>query len=176
MRATILAVFVIAIAAAIPAYAQDQRKPTESELIERLKTGPQTRGFAVDARGIKVEGAATPAENPSVDLDVNFEFNSTALTTDAMLTLDQLGQALKNEALAQQRFQLAGHTDAVGGDKFNQALSEKRAAAVREYLITRHGIAAGRLDAIGFGRTQLLDPQHPDGAVNRRVQVTNLGG
>ena len=123
-----------------------------------------------------VEGTAAPTAQPSVDLAVNFEFNSARLTTDAALTLDQLGRALNDPALASSRFQVAGHTDGVGGDAFNQTLSERRAAAVKDYLVVHHRIAVGRLDAAGYGKSRLLDPAHPDAAANRRVQVTNIGG
>jgi hypothetical protein len=52
-------------------------------------------------------------------------------------------------------------------------LSEQRAAAVRNYLIAQFGIAADRLSAKGYGKSQPLDPEHPEDGVNRRVQVIN---
>ena len=55
-------------------------------------------------------------------------------------------------------------------------LSERRAQSVRDYLVIRHGVAPGRLDAIGLGETRLLVPTGDgvDDARNRRVQVVNL--
>lgn len=144
------------------------------ELINRLQPHHASRGLL--PRGVQVEGADTANALPSVDLSVSFEFNSAQLTTDAMLTLDQLGAALGNPALAAFRFQIAGHTDGIGTQDINQTLSEQRAFAVKNYLVTRHGIAADRLETIGYGKTRLLDPAHPDAAINRRVQVTNMGG
>jgi outer membrane protein OmpA-like peptidoglycan-associated protein len=155
-----------------------QDAPSTEDLVNRLKPAqqPKTRGFVVPSRGVTVEGGKTaPAEPPSVDLAVNFEFNSATLTTDAMLTLDNLGRALKNPALAAFRFEIAGHTDAVGGDAFNQSLSERRAMAVKVYLVAHDGVDGKRLETIGYGRSRLLDKDHPNAAVNRRVQVTNLG-
>ena len=55
-------------------------------------------------------------------------------------------------------------------------LSEARAKAVRQYLVSQQGIDSARLESVGYGRSRLLDKEHPDAAVNRRVQVTNLGG
>ena len=69
---------------------------------------------------------------------------------------------------------IEGHTDAKGGDGYNQNLSELRARAVQRYLIEHFGIAESRLMARGFGKTRLLDPAHPEDGVNRRVQVVNL--
>lgn len=161
---------------ASPAPAGDARRPSTDDLVERLK--PQdfvTRNF-LSTKGVSVEGGPIPpAGPPSVDLEVTFPFNSASLTTDAMLTLDQLGKALANPILVGSRFQVAGHTDGVGSNAFNQTLSEKRAAAAKDYLITRHGIASARLEAVGFGEARLLDPAHPEAGINRRVQVTNLG-
>ncbi len=58
---------------------------------------------------------------------------------------------------------------------YNQRLSERRANRVKAYLQQHFAIAAARLDAEGKGYAQLADPAHPASAINRRVQVTNLG-
>jgi outer membrane protein OmpA-like peptidoglycan-associated protein len=91
-----------------------------------------------------------------------------------MLTLDQLGLALIDPALADGHFQIAGHTDCKGTDRYNQKLSEARAAAVTAYLVNNYPVGATHLDSVGFGKTRLRDPEHPEAAVNRRVQVTRL--
>jgi outer membrane protein OmpA-like peptidoglycan-associated protein len=109
----------------------------------------------------------------SVNLHVNFDYNSAELTSDARITLDQLGTALRDPRLGPFSFVIAGHTDAKGGVEFNQSLSERRAEAVRSYLISQFGIAAERLTAKGYGKSQLLDPAHPEDGINRRVQVIN---
>jgi len=130
-----------------------------------------TRGLQ---RGVSVEGGAD--DQPlSVNLYVNFDFNSADLTSDARITLDQLGAALRDARLATFNFAIAGHTDAKGGAEFNQKLSQRRAEAVRQYLIDQSGIIGDRLTATGYGKSQLLDPEHPEDGVNRRVQVTNTG-
>jgi outer membrane protein OmpA-like peptidoglycan-associated protein len=72
-------------------------------------------------------------------------------------------------------FIIAGHTDAKGGGEFNQKLSQRRAEAVRSYLITQFGIAGEKLTPKGYGKSQLLDPANPEDGVNRRVQVINTG-
>jgi outer membrane protein OmpA-like peptidoglycan-associated protein len=126
-----------------------------------------------DRRGVITEGGAT--EQPlSVNLYVNFAYNSAELTSDARITLDGLGTALRDPRLASFSFVIAGHTDAKGGADFNQKLSERRASAVRDYLIGQFSIAAERLTAKGYGKSQLLDQANPEDGVNRRVQVINL--
>lgn len=135
---------------------------------------PKTRGLDFSNRGVKVEGERK--EEPlSVNLYVNFAYDSAELTQDARITLDQLGTALRDPRLASFNFKIAGHTDAKGSDAYNQSLSERRAAAVRSYMTSNFGIAPTRLSSVGYGKTQLLDPSRPEDGVNRRVQVINLG-
>lgn len=170
----ILALLVLALA---PAAAQDSRVPSAEEIIRRL-TQPKVSPDDLKSNAVQVEGRRQRAQQPSqqsIDLAVNFEYASARLTPDARIVLDNLGQALADPALRDSRFRIAGHTDARGGDAYNLALSRRRALAVANYLARQHGIDAQRLTVEGFGRSQLLDPANPESAVNRRVQITNLG-
>jgi outer membrane protein OmpA-like peptidoglycan-associated protein len=132
---------------------------------------PVTRSFN---RGISVSEGNAEEAPLAVDLYVNFAYNSADLTGDARITLDQLGGALQDQRLAAFTFMVAGHTDAKGGVDYNQKLSERRAQAVRDYMISQYGIAAERLSAVGYGKSQLLDPSRPEDGVNRRVQIINM--
>jgi outer membrane protein OmpA-like peptidoglycan-associated protein len=69
-----------------------------------------------------------------------------------------------------------GHTDSVGGDEYNQGLSERRAAAVRDYLV-QQGIPAGSIDSRGFGKTQpVASNDTAEGRQqNRRVELVLTG-
>jgi outer membrane protein OmpA-like peptidoglycan-associated protein len=106
---------------------------------------------------------------------VNFEYASAKLSPDARIVLDNLGQALNHASLQNARIQLVGHTDAKGGDAYNLTLSRQRAQSVANYLSGQHGIAAKRLTVEGMGRSQLAVADEPYSALNRRVQVINLG-
>ena len=119
----------------------------------------------------------TTADAPSASITVTFASGSAMLTPDAERALAPLGRALNSQDLAGFRFRIEGHTDTVGDSASNQSLSERRAAAVRDFLIQRYGVSAARLEAVGLGETQLLVPT-PDetaNARNRRVQVVNIG-
>jgi outer membrane protein OmpA-like peptidoglycan-associated protein len=133
-----------------------------------------TRGITRHSRGITIEGQQEPVQENSVDLTVNFEFNSAKLSNDGMISLDALGQALSDPELRNERFRIAGHTDAVGSDAYNQKLSEARAITVRTYLAQYHQLDPNNFEVVGFGKTQLYDPSDPTAATNRRVQVTKL--
>ncbi len=119
----------------------------------------------------------TTSDAPSVSITVTFASGSAALTPDAERALAPLGRALSSPDLAAFRFRIEGHTDSVGDNMSNKLLSERRAAAVRDFLIGRYGVDPRRIEAVGLGETQLLVPT-PDevpNARNRRVQVVNIG-
>jgi outer membrane protein OmpA-like peptidoglycan-associated protein len=114
-------------------------------------------------------------ENDFIDMRVHFEFDSDTLTPEAHEALDELAEAINSNALADYRFRLEGHTDALGSDEYNQDLSDRRAASVSNYLTNVHGIDTGRLESIGFGESQLAAQDDPTSGLNRRVRVVKLG-
>ena len=118
---------------------------------------------------------AQTGQLPSADVEVTFDFNSDVVGPAARQALAPLGNVLNHPRLAGSRFALIGHTDAKGRDAFNQALSERRAAAVKRYLVSTFGIAPERLGTFGRGRTDLKRPDAPLAGENRRVQVVNGG-
>ena len=129
------------------------------------------RGLSVEERSDLPEAVS---DRPSVDLEVYFEYDSSAITAEAKPTLASLGQALQAKELKGRSFLLAGHTDATGARNYNQVLSERRAAAVKHYLIQNFGVSDQELVATGFGQDQLKFPNDPTAAQNRRVQVINV--
>lgn len=178
---TILSLLIFALALtfgfAVPVAAQRARMPSVEEIVRKL-TQPQVSEEDLRNNAVQVEGRRQRADTEptgSIDLAVNFEYASAKLTPDARIVLDNLGRALADPALRDSRFRIAGHTDARGGDAYNLALSKRRAQSVADYLVRQHHIGAERLSIEGFGRSRLLDPANPASAVNRRVQITNLG-
>ena len=121
--------------------------------------------------------ASATVDTPSADLNVLFANGSADLTPAATRLLDDLGRALTDTSMGDSRFLIEGHTDTVGDRAANQSLSERRAAAVVGYLVTKFHIPAERLSAKGLGEDALLVPtpdQTPERR-NRRVHVVNLG-
>jgi outer membrane protein OmpA-like peptidoglycan-associated protein len=145
-------------------------------IVQALTPKPVPRGYqprGYQPRGVTIEEPVdTPP--PSIDLYINFDFDSAALGTDAQLTLKSVGTALSDPRLKGFGFKIAGHTDAVGTPEYNIELSRRRAEAVRQHLIYYYSIAAERITAEGYGKTRLLDPQHPEDGINRRVEITTV--
>lgn len=116
-----------------------------------------------------------PAVGNAVALEINFARGSAQFDPEARRTLDEVARALLSPQLAGCRFAVEGHTDATGTPQGNQALSERRAGAVRAFLIRRQ-IDPGRLQAVGKGQSEPLNAADPYAAENRRVQFRLLGG
>ena len=126
-----------------------------------------------DFRGVKVE-PGTVDKPPSIDLYINFRYDSAELEPEALLALKALGQALRSQELNQARIQIIGHTDARGGDAYNQKLSERRASAVRSLMVGIYDIESVRLEVLGRGRSELKDKSRPEDGINRRVEIRNV--
>lgn len=106
--------------------------------------------------------------------NIQFEFNSSALTADSESGIQILTEFLKRNP--DLKVELAGHTDNVGSESYNLKLSSDRAESVRKALIA-NGIDENRLTAKGYGATKPLTPNDTDEhrALNRRTEmvVTN---
>jgi len=94
-----------------------------------------------------------PVDNEKVVVfgDTHFDFGKHTLSDEAKKLLNKDVEVLKENPLIEVR--MAGYTSAKGSEEFNQELSEKRANAVRDYLIKK-GIAPERITVIGYGRTR----------------------
>ncbi len=164
--------------------------PTVEELIDKLQMKPRAPGAGVVANPrppprVKGGHKLTTKERkdvaetvrrddlPSADLEVYFDFNSAAVAPSALPMLRTLGEALADGRLAGGTFIVGGHTDAKGEADYNQRLSQRRAQAVRDFLVTNFPIDPAKLMAIGYGEEQLKAADEPLAAVNRRVQVIN---
>lgn len=113
---------------------------------------------------------AAKVERTIVLDNVLFDFDKTAIKPDAAKILDRLVAFLKENP--DKRVGLEGHTDSVGTDQYNQALSERRAASVKDYVVKK-GIDGSRVSAQGFGKAKpIADNNTEQGrANNRRVEV-----
>jgi outer membrane protein OmpA-like peptidoglycan-associated protein len=175
---------------------------TEEQILKALtpEKKPLTRGLSI---GPKVEPAVNAAEDkfvqtirgratrslsstereeiativqdkPKIDLEINFDYNSAQINTKSLPSVQALGRALTSADLKGSTFVVAGHTDAAGGEAFNQDLSERRAEAIKRYLVDKYGINGSDLVTVGYGKSKLKDPNQPMAEVNRRVQVVNM--
>jgi len=159
----------LARAADPPAPAGTDAVMTDEQIESALKPA-RTRG--ITPRGLKRSQAAESMA--AVNLNIPFEYNSSQLKPEASAQLKQLKSALIRDSLRNDRFMVAGHTDAKGNPNYNKQLSLRRAESVKRYLIS-NGIDAARMDTVGYGAEQPLAPDRPDDPQNRRVEIRDLG-
>ncbi|WP_147172509.1 OmpA family protein [Pseudomonas sp. SJZ079] len=112
-----------------------------------------------------------PAQVVRVELDVKFDFDKARVKEESYGDIKNLADFMKQ--YPQTTTTVAGHTDSVGTDAYNQKLSEKRASAVREVLVNQYGVEGERVNAAGYGETQpVADNATESGrAINRRVEA-----
>jgi outer membrane protein OmpA-like peptidoglycan-associated protein len=142
----------------------------EGRFVQTLRDRP-TRSLSIAERE---EIATIARDKPKIDLEITFDYNSADISARSQPAVQALGKALTNPDLKGSTFIVAGHTDAAGAEGYNQDLSERRADAIKRYLVEKFGIAGTDLVTVGYGKTKLKDPANPMAEANRRVQVVNM--
>jgi OOP family OmpA-OmpF porin len=120
-----------------------------------------------------VSVAAAATKRSIVLRGINFDFDKAVIKPEAEGVLDAAVDVLKENPDVKVR--VGGYTDSIGTEEYNQKLSERRANAVRDYLV-KHGIDASRLTAVGYGESNpVADNKTKDGrAQNRRVTLDTM--
>lgn len=114
--------------------------------------------------------ADLPKTGRMFDIRMNFDFNSANLTQDSRAQAMALAEALKDERMVGKTFLIGGHTDSSGSSAYNRKLSQKRADAVADFLVSQ-GVERSMLRTYGFGYAQPLEGSDPADAENRRVEA-----
>jgi len=175
----IAAVFLLA----VTAQAGEARLVTADDLIETLSkpapsqdqmTGPADSGSKPRFR---LRGISAEARPPEIAISIFFQSGSVEVADGfSKRQMAEAGKALSSAILKPYRFEIAGHTDSVGSEAYNRDLSEKRARALKRYLMDQYNVAENRLETIGYGESQpLADNDTEQGrARNRRVVFKRL--
>ena len=132
------------------------------------KLGREWEPPPVGARGIDVEPP------PSVTMTVLFKYDSTEIADEeSMKQLAEAAKAFNSPELRGFKFIVEGHTDADGEEGYNQALSDRRAAAIIKLLTERQGVPAAMLTPQGKGETEPVadNTSDPGKQKNRRVVI-----
>jgi outer membrane protein OmpA-like peptidoglycan-associated protein len=168
-----------------------------NQILDALKPKPVTRGLsqadpAVQAKestflntvrnrstrslstGEREQIAELAAAKPKIDLEIQFDYNSADIAKTSVPSVQALGKALSDPSLKGSTFVVAGHTDAVGTEEYNQGLSERRADTIKKYLVQNYGLTGTDLVTVGYGKTKLKDTANGADPINRRVQVVNM--
>lgn len=127
--------------------------------------------MAVVEEVVVEEVVAEMAEPVRVELDVKFDFDRAQVKEESYGDIKALADFLQQYPSTSTVVE--GHTDSVGGDAYNQGLSERRANAVRDVLVNQYGVAGSRVSAVGYGEARpVADNATAEGrAINRRVEA-----
>lgn len=151
--------------------------------LARIKARAQGGGDITSDEFVRVmtqaeakSGPAESAEGPMVRLQIHFRSGSTALDAAATARLQVVGEALSKPALAGAKLEIAGHTDDEGRPDANLTLSQGRAEAVRDHLVSRFKIAPERLVVAFYGQTRpiVANTTPEQRKQNRRVEFRLL--
>jgi peptidoglycan-associated lipoprotein len=138
----------------VPAEGQKSVTPSASTTYTITASGPG--GSATASARITVATAAPPTAEPTQDeiftrevRDAYFDFNKADIRADARTALAQTAQYLRS--YPNERVTVEGHCDERGSTEYNLALGDRRASAVKQYLVSL-GISADRINTVSFGK------------------------
>ena len=184
-----LAALLIMLAAPYPARAQ-ATAPAENlvDALAGLETAQEIDIAAIRQQAVerpKSKATAQPVNRPplvpellklpQVTLDVLFDPDSSIIRPGSYRTLGRIADTLTDPALLPYRFLIVGHTESGGRRDHNLIVSQRRADAIRDVLVTTFKVSPKRLQTLGLGEEQLRDAARPPSATNRRIQVVSLG-
>lgn len=137
-------------------------------------TRPNTRQSASTRRQTRQTRETRPVQQAGrVDLRLAFSSGSAELSAADLARVQAFAEALKRPQLANVRVRIEGHTDSSGGRAINLALSERRAQAVADYLISQ-GVEPSRLEVRGYGYERPLPGRRASAGENRRVEAVRI--
>lgn len=122
--------------------------------------------------GVKVDASGCPAtikEDVRIEMKVLFDYDKALVKDEYLSEVEKVAKFLKEHPDTDATIE--GHTDSRGSDAYNQALSERRANAVRDVLVNKYEIPEARLKAVGYGESRPVADNNTDAgrAQNRRV-------
>jgi outer membrane protein OmpA-like peptidoglycan-associated protein len=155
---------VMLVAAADVAFAADE--PTREQIIESLRAKQLTRCPRFDPTA-----GCGPVQQSGIDVEIHFRPGSAGLGAAAVSQLESLGARLRKPEEKGAALVVIGHADANGGDAYNQRLSERRANAVKRFLVARFKLPEDTVMAVGRGKAQPKNAADLFAGENRRVQI-----
>ncbi|MDU6833607.1 MAG: OmpA family protein, partial [Bradyrhizobium sp.] len=111
---------------------------------------------------------------PALNVDIQFDQDTPIVRPDSYQTVGRIADAMVHSELLPYTFLIIGHVEANGRREANVILSQRRADAIRDILANTFKISVKRLQSIGLGEEQLLDPSKPTASVNQQIQIITV--
>jgi outer membrane protein OmpA-like peptidoglycan-associated protein len=112
---------------------------------------------------------------PAFNVDLQFDPDTPIVRPESYQAVGRIADAMVYSDLLPYTFLIVGHVEANGKRESNVILSQRRADAIRDILANTFKISVKRLQSIGLGEEQLLDPSKPTAAVNQQIQIITIG-
>lgn len=193
MRANFhLGLLIAAVASVTAAPASAQTPATRDDIVRQLsrfETAPEVdlaalRQQVLERAKTRIRNDPGPVNRPPVAPDlaklpafttaIEFDDDTPIVQPASYQTIGRVGDALVHASLLPYTFLIVGHVESNGKREANVILSQRRADAVRDVLVNTFKISAKRIQSIGLGEEQLLDPAHPTAAANGQLQILTL--
>ena len=114
-------------------------------------------------------------KKPSIELVIQFDFDSALPSQSSRPSIESLGRALSSPDLKGFIFVIAGYTDGLEDEAYSQRLSERRAETIKRKLVESYNIPQENLVTVGYGSSKLKVPMNPFDRANNRVEILNMG-
>ncbi|MGJ4887746.1 OmpA family protein [Bradyrhizobium sp. HKCCYLS3077] len=111
---------------------------------------------------------------PAFNVDIQFDVDTPIVRPESYQTVGRIADAMVHSDLLPYTFLIVGHIEANGKRESNVILSQRRADAIRDILANTFKISVKRLQSVGLGEEQLLDPSKPTAPVNQQIQIITV--
>ena len=111
---------------------------------------------------------------PTFRVAVTFDIDTPVVRPESYQTLGRIADAMVQASLLPYSFLIVGHMETTGRRENNVILSQRRADAIRDTLVNTFKISSKRIQTIGLGEEQFVDPAHPASQVNEQVQIVTI--
>lgn len=111
---------------------------------------------------------------PTFNVDIQFDPDTPVVRPESYETVGRIADALVQSSLLPYGFLIVGHIETNGRRENNVTLSQRRADSIRDILVNTFKISSKRLQSVGLGEEQLLDPARPTAPVNQQIQIMTV--
>jgi OmpA-OmpF porin, OOP family len=111
---------------------------------------------------------------PTFSVAITFDTDTPVVRPESYQTLGRIADAMVQASLLPYSFLIVGHMETTGRRENNVMLSQRRADTIRDALVNTFKISSKRIQSLGLGEEQFVDPAHPASAVNEQIQIVTI--
>jgi OOP family OmpA-OmpF porin len=184
--------FALAVALVVPTSSRGQTLPSRDDIINQLSRFesapeldiPALRQRVLDKSKSRSKNEPEPSKRPpivpeilnlpSFTVSIDFDTDTPIVRPGSYEMVGRIADALVQATLLPYSFLIVGHTDATGRREANVMLSQRRADAIRDVLVNTFKISSKRVQSLGLGEEQFIDPAHPTSKDNQQIQILTI--